>query len=675
MTPRLAAALLTLAALAWAAAAGAQQSTAPGPVQRPAVILVGGGVGGQAIMAPLATACAVGGFPAVCLAPASERGGLAGLAARLDQAARELSRRPEVSEVALVAHGAGGLAAAAFLAGRPPGVRRAMFLALPTRGLVLPPGGDPCRDAWRDRVARFYGPEPLAQAAPGGALARSLAAKGLPPEIMAASVAGFLDPAAAEAMVPRTGCAAGLAGLAGDGVVARASLAELPGHSREDRSFRVAADHLALPGARRTRDLMLRFLRLPHRDGRVAVVLVIDASGSVRSTDRLGLRDEAVRLLVSRLAAGDRVGVVAFDTRAREALGLTAIKDAEQAARVAREVPALPSRGDTDIGAGLALAGRMLAKAPIGARRVVVLLTDGRNDPESANGSTLDAARLLAGQGARLYAVGLTDRVDELFLSRLAKLTEGEYLFAADAADLTAVFDRVRTALDGRSLLWAGRGELPAKAELVVDSSVERLEVSLFCRSDRAAAALVGPDGRPAEPARVGGRGYQVYSLVQPPEGVWRLDLTGPAGQPYLAQASAATGLTVRLAAWRDPPAAGKPWPFALDVTQDDLPLARCRARVQARGPGGRTAELELAPAPPRGFSAGLTNAGTLAGSLPAFAVAGDADLRAMVTGRNAWDEPFQRLLLTILHVSDRAEERALERTLEGRTLLRREAR
>jgi hypothetical protein len=129
-------------------------------------------------------------------------------------------------------------------------------------------------------------------------------------------------------------------------------------------------------------------------------------------------------------------------------------------------------------------------------------------------------------------------------------------------------------------------------------------------------------------------------------------------------QAAAASSLTVRLAPVKNPPRVGLPWDFALDVRQDDLPLHQVRARVEIRAPGGKLYRLDLAPAPSSGFSVGRSSAGTLSGRFAGFAQAGDAFLRAVVSGRNRQGEPFRRLALATVHVSDEKERRGLRRIL-----------
>ncbi|MCB2184923.1 MAG: VWA domain-containing protein [Deltaproteobacteria bacterium] len=652
----------------WLLAAGpAWAGLERGDEARPAAVLVAGGPGGQKELAPLATALEVGGYQVLSLAPDTAQGGLAGLARRVGRAVHDILKTQRPPEVALVAHGAGCLAALSYLAqGHPPELKRALFVATPVEGLTLPEGATPCRQEWRDKVAFFYGKDILAEASPGAGLVKLVAKKGLPLDILAGSVSGHLNAVVAKNMLVRAGCAKDLAGLPGDGVVTQASLAGLPGFGRDDREYRVLGDHLSLPGAREVKDLALGFFKLPLTPATVAVVMVLDGSGSVRSVDAQGLRTEAAKLLISRLAPGDQVGVVSFNTTASTVLPLTQVRSRAEAQGLAAGLGKLPARGDTDIGAGLARAGELLAGTPAGVDKVVVVLTDGKNDPETANLPTLETARQLAAQGVKLHVVGLTDQVDQLFLSGLAAQAKGLYLYAGQAGELVAAFDRLAAEIDRRVLLLTREGRAPAEFPLLVDASLSRLDLSLLGETSKLSLELVGPAGRLVKPEAARGTSYSFYGLTVPVSGEWKIRVRGVAGTPFHLQASGATGLTAGLAQPQGPPLVGKPWLFSLAVRQDDLPVEKCRARVEVWQNGSRVANLQLIPAPLGGFSTGLSSAGVLTGQVPLFGQPGDVQLRAVVTGQNRTGEPFARLVTATVHVSDEAERRALGKTLPG---------
>lgn len=176
------------------------------------------------------------------------------------------------------------------------------------------------------------------------------------------------------------------------------------------------------------------------------VVLLVDSSDSMGEPDGQG----GTKLSAAQAAAGqfvhllqlprDRVAVVAFNAQARVATALTG--DPEQ---VARALSGLSLAPGTRIDAGLASAEALLAAdARAGARRVVVLLTDGLQngspDPVKA------AAIRLRASGAQLFAIGLGAGVDAGLLQELAGGVAA-YYSSPSAADLAAIYRAISVAL------------------------------------------------------------------------------------------------------------------------------------------------------------------------------------------------------------------------------------
>jgi Ca-activated chloride channel family protein len=195
------------------------------------------------------------------------------------------------------------------------------------------------------------------------------------------------------------------------------------------------------------------------------VILAMDISGSMRAEDvvptRLGAAKAAAHDFIARLPSSVRVGVVAFSDDAYLAQPPITDRDETVAA-----IDWLQPQGGTAIGSGLLMSLRALfpqerfadarpvasGRAAEGKTYAVVLLTDGQNitgvDP-------LDAARLAASLGVRVYTVGIGTAdgqigdergwhthvgIDEKSLVQIAALTGGEYFYASSAPDLRRVY-------------------------------------------------------------------------------------------------------------------------------------------------------------------------------------------------------------------------------------------
>ncbi|MGH0037321.1 MAG: VWA domain-containing protein [Myxococcota bacterium] len=204
------------------------------------------------------------------------------------------------------------------------------------------------------------------------------------------------------------------------------------------------------------------------------LVLVLDTSGSMASLDtrsagrtrtRLDLAREVVgRFARERAAEGDRVGLVVFGEAAFTQCPIThdgaLLSSALERTRVGM------AGESTALGDALALAVKRVrgSAGKGGPGRVVVLLTDGRNN---AGAIPVDlAAELAVRGGVRVHTVGIGVGGDEVpvatrssapgaglrferhdpdleSLERLARATGGRFHHARRAADLSAVYEEI----------------------------------------------------------------------------------------------------------------------------------------------------------------------------------------------------------------------------------------
>ena len=149
------------------------------------------------------------------------------------------------------------------------------------------------------------------------------------------------------------------------------------------------------------------------------VAVALDASGSLSEAEIARSRDLAAALL-DGLPAGSEMAVFSFDDQSRLLQPRTT--DVE---RIRAALSGVKRTGRyTALHDALYDASRYLNEAP-GARRAIVLLTDGNDENSSL---TLEDGLRVA-QEARIpvFAVGM-GRVQERVLRRIAKLTGGEYL-------------------------------------------------------------------------------------------------------------------------------------------------------------------------------------------------------------------------------------------------------
>jgi hypothetical protein len=146
----------------------------------------------------------------------------------------------------------------------------------------------------------------------------------------------------------------------------------------------------------------------------------------------------SARVLLERLGAESRVGLVSFHGRAKPLLALTGPADALGALAALR----LESSGvGTNCAAALREAARLLASAEPGATRTILLLSDGYpNQPGSkarAEEKVLEAADELGAAGIRVHTLVIESLAPPSpVFDELARRTRGSFHVIDDARDL-----------------------------------------------------------------------------------------------------------------------------------------------------------------------------------------------------------------------------------------------
>lgn len=166
----------------------------------------------------------------------------------------------------------------------------------------------------------------------------------------------------------------------------------------------------------------------------VDAVLVIDSSHSMEYNDPRRLRDQGAKLFIRFLSETDRVAIVSFDKEAREELPLTGMSSSgsDQVEKAISDISA--EGGWTDIAAGVAKALDILTeKGRANARKMVVLLSDGKMDPHPTRGTPQEVASQMFNDSLlrynaekiKLYTLSLSKDADKLLLAEMAKRSNG----------------------------------------------------------------------------------------------------------------------------------------------------------------------------------------------------------------------------------------------------------
>jgi Ca-activated chloride channel family protein len=184
---------------------------------------------------------------------------------------------------------------------------------------------------------------------------------------------------------------------------------------------------------------------VPQVDAGSDILLLIDSSGSMKTTDPGNYRKEASKLFISLLGPGDRVGVMSFGDAAIMLSPLA--QNSEQNRKVLFEaVGRIESRDLTTNITDAVQKGFDELKTSKQRDRVLLVMSDGKLDlgTKEKDAAALGALNTLLPELAKakvkLYTVAFTDGSDSALLERMALETGGFFRFAKTDKDVHGMF-------------------------------------------------------------------------------------------------------------------------------------------------------------------------------------------------------------------------------------------
>jgi Mg-chelatase subunit ChlD/uncharacterized membrane protein len=166
----------------------------------------------------------------------------------------------------------------------------------------------------------------------------------------------------------------------------------------------------------------------------LALVLVIDKSGSMSSEDKLDLVKEAARATARALDPTDEIGVIAFDSRPNV---LVRLQRASNRIRISSDIRRLSAGGGTNALPALREAYLQLAGSKALVKHVI-LLSDGQS-PETGINSLIHDMR---DADITVSSVGVGAGAGKELLARVAEMGRGRYYFSQDGTDVPRIFSR-----------------------------------------------------------------------------------------------------------------------------------------------------------------------------------------------------------------------------------------
>ena len=167
---------------------------------------------------------------------------------------------------------------------------------------------------------------------------------------------------------------------------------------------------------------------------KLALVLVIDKSGSMSSEDKLDLVKEASRATARTLDPTDELGVIAFDSRPHV---LVRLQPASNRIRIAADIRRLTSGGGTNALPALRESYLQLAGSNALVKHVI-LLSDGQS-PETGINALLGDMR---DAEITVSSVGVGAGAGKDLLRRIANRGRGRFYYSHDGTDVPRIFSR-----------------------------------------------------------------------------------------------------------------------------------------------------------------------------------------------------------------------------------------
>ncbi len=178
-------------------------------------------------------------------------------------------------------------------------------------------------------------------------------------------------------------------------------------------------------------------------------VLLLDASRSMQRTDPERLRDQGAKLFLRFLSEEDRVSVIQFAENTNVLTPLTpATPEVQQ--QLDDSIEAVSTEGNfTDLWSPIVAAMELLRQEgrPT-SKKVVILLSDGKMDPNPRSGSAAELTKRLRqsdlpgykDQKIELYTLALSDQADRNLLEEMAKATGGISWYAPTVNKIHQIF-------------------------------------------------------------------------------------------------------------------------------------------------------------------------------------------------------------------------------------------
>jgi|GEM_PF-7104279 Uncharacterized protein containing a von Willebrand factor type A (vWA) domain len=206
----------------------------------------------------------------------------------------------------------------------------------------------------------------------------------------------------------------------------------------------------------------------------LAVILVIDTSQSMQTTDPNHYREGAMNILLNLLSNEDYFGVLTFDTNVTIAQPLIKLGNNDNRNTIKTNLhPSYLTVGDTDYKKALEEAAKQLDLIQAdNIEKAIFFITDGDADPDpSKNGeagfmehymnSLWETVGQLSEKDDPVYSIGFSNNIKTDILEKISKTTGGSFWLLKDAKSLNISLSNALTTLkDSSSIQIQNKSEM-----------------------------------------------------------------------------------------------------------------------------------------------------------------------------------------------------------------------
>lgn len=258
----------------------------------------------------------------------------------------------------------------------------------------------------------------------------------------------------------------------------------------------------------------------------------MDSSASMLVNDPEKLRDQGARLFLQFLKSGDKLAVVRFDESAEVVRPLSPF-NSDQLPALQNSLASIQASGQyTDLNAGLQAAQSILSKVPSSdGQSVIILLSDGKMDPNPKRGSTethLDelTTRILPqvkSQNIKVYTLAFSQDADRALLQHIAEASNGANWFTPNSDTIHESFaDLFLSVKKPQVVPYGSKG-------FKIDNDIE--EATFYINQPEGVKVEIeDPNEERFSAAEPGdhirwfdGKKFSVITISQPESGEWKL--------------------------------------------------------------------------------------------------------------------------------------------------------